>query len=135
MGLKSLPILNKVKDYNHWNSLYDSNLNYNKYFYLVLFLNNFFKYFFKDYTLIYTYKNLSKINFKGVKSNVNFNQFNLLLGNFYILKYQKWLIIVLSMYNLETKNFSIENKNNYNKVFGIKSKISKLLYKNYKYVI
>ena len=135
MGLKSLPILNKVKDYNYWNSVLDSNLNYYKYFYLILFLNNFFKYFFRDYTLLYMYRNLSKLKYRGIKSQVLFNKIGLLLGNYYILKYQKWLIISLSIYNLESKIYTFETINNYSKLFNVNNRFSKLLYKNYKYVI
>jgi len=135
VGLKSLPILNKVKDYNYWNSVLDSNLNYYKYFYLILFLNNFFKYFFRDYTLLYMYRNLSKLKYRGIKSQVLFNKIGLLLGNYYILKYQKWLIISLSIYNLESKIYTFETINNYSKLFNVNNRFSKLLYKNYKYVI
>jgi len=114
MGLISLSYLNKVQDFNYWNNVWDSKLLYKRYLYLSLFLNKYFNLLFSDYSLNILMRYLIELNIKkGYLLNTSFKK-NIFktyfLGKIWILKYQKWYVIVLKIFSLLNKNNSIRKK-------------------------
>lgn len=105
MGLISLPLVNKIQDSNYWSNVWDSKLLYKKYLFLSLFLNKFFNIIFSDYSLNILINCFISLNLKkGYLTNINLkNNFlkSYLLGKIWILKYQKWFIIVIKIFSLE----------------------------------
>jgi len=105
MGLISLPLVNKIQDSNYWSNAWDSKLLYKKYLFLSLFLNKFFNIIFSDYSLNILISYFISLNLKkGYITNSNLkNNFlkSYLLGKVWILKYQKWFIIVIKIFSLE----------------------------------
>jgi len=108
MGLISLPLVNKIQDSNYWANTWDSKLLYKKYLFLSLFLNKFFNIIFSDYSLNILVSYIISINLKkGYLTNSNLkNNFlrSYLLGKVWILKYQKWFIIVIKIFSLENNS-------------------------------
>jgi len=103
MGLISLPVLNKISNSNYWNSIWDSQNLFKKYFYLSLFLNKYFNLLFLDYSLNIINKIVMKTKFKrGYYLNSNLKKKilkNFFLGKVWILKYQKWYLIIIKLFN------------------------------------
>lgn len=119
MGLISLPVLNKISNSNYFNNLWDSSTLFKKYLYLTLFLNKFFNVLFTDYTLSIISKLLKK---NKVKKGYLYSNYlkkkiikNFFLGKVWILKYQKWYLIVIKLFsikptNLNSLNFKVKSK-------------------------
>ena len=128
MGLISLPVLNKISNSNYFNNLWDSSTLFKKYLYLTLFLNKFFNILFTDYTLSIISKLLKKNKIKKgyfysnhLKKKIIKNFF---LGKVWILKYQKWYLVIIKLFSVKLTNSKFPN---------LKGKTKKL--KNYyKYI-
>ena len=114
MGLVSLPFLNKIQDSNYWSNVWDSKIMYKKYLFLSLFLNKFFNIIFSDYSLNILISYIMNLNLKkGYLLNTYIkNKFfkNYLIGKIWILKYQKWFVIILKIFSLNTNIKNLFNK-------------------------
>lgn len=131
MGLISLAYLNKIRDYNYWNNVWDSKLNYNKYLYLTLFLNKYLNLVFSDFSLNLLIKYINNSNLKRgyllnsfIKKNFVKSYF---IGKIWFFKYQKWVIISIKLFNLGnniTSKHNLRKRNqiwvNYNKHLNLK---------------
>ena len=133
MGLKSLPYVNKLQDFNYWLYMWDSTLLYKNYLYLSLFLNKFFNILFNDYSLNKLIYHIININFKK-GFLLNYQKINVLfkyiLGKIWIFKYQNWYVVIIKIFNL---NGNIK-KLNYKKFNSWNSYVKKIKFnKNYKF--
>lgn len=115
MGLKSLILLNKNSKILYYNSSFLGIFNYNRYFYLYLFLNKIFNKFFNNSLIYYFLFNLKKIK---IKSKV-ITHIKLFFGKLFMFIYQNWFILKV--------NFFIKKKNTKNiiKKFFLKNFIKK----------
>ena len=114
MGLTSLSYLNKIHSFNYWNNVWDSKLLYKKYLYLSLFLNKYFNILFSDHSLNILMRHILFLN---IKKGYLLNYFskkkffkNYFLGKIWILKYQKYFIIILKIFSLSSFNFNLKKK-------------------------
>ena len=113
MGLISLPVLNKISNSNYFNNLWDSSTLFKKYLYLTLFLNKFFNILFTDYTLSVISKLLKQNKTKkGYFYNNRLKKKivkNFFLGKVWILKYQKWYLIIIKLFSVKLINLNASN--------------------------
>lgn len=143
MGLTSLPYLNKIHNFNYWNNVWDSKLLFKKYLLLSFFLNKYLNLIFSDYSINALMRFLSlkrvKKGFKLKKSFFTINVFRkYFLGKIVILKYQKWYLIILKIFNLKVKKkrFKLrKGKKKKKKIFFSKKLNLNYIYSNYKYYL
>jgi hypothetical protein len=151
MGLISLPLLNRVGSYQYWNSMWDSNYIYRRYFFCDIFIRKFLLCFFNNIIFNIFFKDLKEKKFKSgfLFAKRRYKKFNCLnyLGKISIYIYHGWVIFNIFIFVFSKSNsfyfrknnlfyfyFSnfISNKNNKKKIFKLDFKnFSKSL--NYKY--
>jgi len=101
MGLKSLAKINRSGVYDFWESSWDSKILYRDY----VFQTHIFRKVFNELFSLFFFKYIFKVSYFGLGAPYSQSggyKMNLLLyfSKTWILKYQKWIILVVYYYNL-----------------------------------
>ena len=103
MGQRNLFYLNKVKSSIFWNSNWDNFYLFSKKLNENLFLLNFFIFIFSDNIFLSNYF-LSKKNYYFLNKNYYFyKNIPVYFSRLWILKFQKWLLLLIFFYNTKNK--------------------------------
>ena len=157
MGQPSSPLVNKLGTNLYWNTMWNDKLNYTKKLKEDIFINMFFFLIFKKITsqtnvlkikyfqhLLKNSNNFYKIStkfsfYKLLKNKISFFKKNKAsyMGKIWVLRFNTWLILLISYYvpQLTIKLLTNKNNSNKNKMFYQTSKCVKLikLYNSYFY--
>lgn len=157
MGQPSSPLVNKLGTNLYWNTMWNDKLNYTKKLKEDIFINMFFFLIFKKITSqtnvlkIKYFQNLLKNSNNFYKISTKFSFYKLLknkisffkknkasyMGKIWVLRFNTWLILLISYYvpQLTIKLLTNKNNSNKDKMFYQTSKCVKLikLYSSYFY--